>query len=111
MTTDDANPRFSNPTELAPVLGYTQAVEATGGRTTCVSAQVALDRKGEIVGEDDLEAQALRVFENLKAALGAAGAGFGEVVKLGYYLTDISRVGAVRAVRDGYVDRDNPPAR
>jgi len=36
------------------------------------------------------------VFENLKAALAAAGAGFGDVVKLGYYLTDISQIGAVR---------------
>lgn len=110
MTTDDANLRFSNPPDLAPAPGYTQVVEATAGRTIYVSGQVALDRNGQIVGEGDLEAQARQVFENLGAALGAAGASFGDVVKLGYYLTDISRVGAVRGVRDEYVDTDNPPA-
>jgi len=31
-------------------------------------------------------------------------------VKLGYYLTDISRIGAVRGIRDEYVDTENPPA-
>lgn len=85
-------------------------MEAIGGRTICVSVQGDLARHGEIVSEGDLDAQACQVFENLKAALGAAKAGFGEMVKLGYYLTDISRVGAVRAVRDKYVDTDNPPA-
>ena len=108
MTTNDTNLRFSNPPELAPAPGYTQVVEATGGRTIYVSVQVALDRHGEIVGEGDLEAR--QVFENLKAGLEAAGAGFGEVVKLGYYLTDISQIAVVRRVRDEYVDTDNPPA-
>lgn len=110
MTTDDRNLRFSNPPGLAPAPGYTQVVEATGGRTIYVSGQVALDRKGEIVGEGDLEAQARQVFENMKVALGAAGASFGDVVKLGYFLTDISRLGAVRGIRDEYVDTGNPPA-
>jgi enamine deaminase RidA (YjgF/YER057c/UK114 family) len=110
VSTDDTNLRFSNPPELAPAPGYTQVVEATGGRTIYVSGQVALDRSGEIVGEGDLEAQARQVFENLKVALGTARASFGDVVKLGYYLTDISRIGVVRGVRDEYVDTDNPPA-
>lgn len=110
MTTNDANVRFINPPELAPTPGYTHVVEATGGRTIYVSGQVALDRSGGVVGEGDLEAQARRVFENLNAALVAAGAGFGDVVKLGYYLTDISRIGEVRGVRDEYVDTGNPPA-
>jgi len=83
--------------------------QVTGGRTIHVSGQVALDRSGEVVGEGDLEAQARQVFENLKAALGATGAGFGDVVKLGFYLTDISRMGIVRGVRDEYVDTDRPP--
>jgi len=51
VTTDDTNLRFSNPPELAPAPGYTQVVEATGGRTIYVSGQVALDSSGEIVGE------------------------------------------------------------
>ena len=57
MTTDDANLHFLNPPELAPAPGYTHVVEATGGRTIYVSGQIALNRAGEVVGEDDLEAQ------------------------------------------------------
>ncbi len=110
MTTGDANVRFFSPPELPPTPGYSHVAQVTGGRTIHVSGQVALDRYGEVVGEGDLEAQARQVFENLKAALGAAGAGFGDVVKLGFYLTDISRMGVVRGVRDEYVDTDRPPA-
>jgi reactive intermediate/imine deaminase len=110
LTTDDTSARFLNPPELAPTPGYTHVVEVSGGRTIYVSGQVALDQTGELVGEGDLEAQARQVFENLKAALASAGAGFGDVVKLGYYLTDISQIGAVRGVRDEYVDTGNPPA-
>jgi reactive intermediate/imine deaminase len=110
LTTDDANVRFLNPPELAPAPGYTHVVEATGDRTIYVSGQIALDRSGEVVGEGDLEAQVRQVFENLKAALASTGAGFGDVVKLGYYLTDISQIAAVRGVCDEYVDTDNPPA-
>ncbi len=32
------------------------------------------------------------------------------MVKLGFFLTDISRMGVVRGVRDEYVDTDRPPA-
>lgn len=107
---DRGNLRFVNPPELAPPPGYTQVVEATGGRTVYVAGQVALDASGEVVGRGHLEAQARQVFENLKVALGAVGAGFGDVVKLNYYVTDISRVGEIRAVRDEYVDTERPPA-
>jgi reactive intermediate/imine deaminase len=110
LTADDTNVRFLNPPELAPAPGYTQVVEVTGGRTIYVSGQIAMDRSGEVVGEGDLKAQTRQVFENLKAALAAAEAGFGDVVKLSYYLTDISQIAAVRGVRDEYVDTGNPPA-
>lgn len=107
---DRGNLRFINPPELAPPPGYTQVVEATGRRTVYVAGQVALDASGEVVGRGDMEAQARQVFENLKVALEAVGAGFGDVVKLNYYVTDISRVGDIRAVRDEYVDTERPPA-
>jgi len=110
LTTDDTNVRLFSPPELPPTPGYSHVADVTGGRTIHVSGQVALDRSGGVVGEGDLETQARRVFENIEVALGAAGATFSDVVKLGFYLTDISRMGVVRAVRDEYVDTDRPPA-
>ncbi len=44
-------------------------------------------------------------------ALGAVGVGFGDVVKLTYYVADPSwEGGALRSVRDEYVDTEWPPA-
>jgi enamine deaminase RidA (YjgF/YER057c/UK114 family) len=110
MTGGEANLRFSNPPELATPPGYTHVVEATGGRTIYVAGQVARNRSGDVVGTGDMAAQTRQVFENLKVALESVGAGFGDVVKLNYYLTDISQIGVVREVRDEYLDAQRPPA-
>ena len=108
---DQGNLRFVNPSELAPPPGYTHVVEASGGRTVYLSGQVALDVSGEVMGIGDLRAQTRQVFENLEVALGAVGAGFKDVVKLTYYVADPSwEGGALRSVRDEYVDTERPPA-
>jgi enamine deaminase RidA (YjgF/YER057c/UK114 family) len=57
-----------------------------------------------------MRAQAQQTFENLKAALEASGANFGNVVKLNYYFSDIAQLGAVREVRDEFINTANPPA-
>ena len=53
---------------------------------------------------------AVQVFDNPRAVLAAGGAGFADVVKLGFYLRDFAELDAVREVRDQYVDTANPPA-
>jgi len=50
------------------------------------------------------------VFQNLTRALEAADAVWSDVVKLNYFLTDVSQITSVRAIRDEYVDTDRPPA-
>ena len=97
------------PPGLAPAPGYSHV--ATGsGRLVVVAGQVALDEQGNLVGAGDTARQAEQVFENIGRALGAAGAGFKDVVKLNYYLVEISTLPAVRLVRDRYVDTARPPA-
>ncbi len=90
-------------------LGMSQVVSASG-RLVFVSGQVALDSDGAIVGRDDFEAQAVQVFENLAVALAAAGAVFGDVVRLGSYLTDMSNLGVLRDVRLRYLSEPYPAA-
>ena len=102
--------RFINPPGLPKPAGYSHAVEATGGRTIYISGQVALDRNRALIGGNDLSLQARQVFANLRAALEAAGADFGHVVKLTYYLLDISQLQVVREVRDQFVNTHSPPA-
>ena len=100
---------FRAPDGLAPGPGYSHAVTGRG-RWVATAGQVALDDAGKLVGAGDLEAQARQVFANLDRALAAAGASFADVIKLNYYLTDITLLPAVRAVRDEYVDTARPPA-
>jgi len=101
---------FRNPKSLPPTKGYTHAVEVRNGRTIYVSGQVALNLQGELVGKGDLAAQTRQVFENIKAALEASDASFDDVVKLTFFLTDISQIQTVREIRDLYINTSNPPA-
>jgi reactive intermediate/imine deaminase len=93
----------TNPPALSTPTGYTHIVEVTGpNRTIYISGQIAYDKDGNVVGAGDMKAQAEQVFRNLEAALTAAGAKFSDVVKMNSYITDMSKVQAVRDVRAKY---------
>ena len=66
--------------------GYSQVVEARGGRTLYVAGQIAVDKEGKLVGPGDFRAQVKQVFENLKARLEEGGASkedpFGESISV-----------------------------
>ena len=102
--------RFLSPATLSPPFGYSHVVEVPAGTIVYISGQVPLDTNGQLVGEDDFEAQTRQVFENLTHALEAAGATWSDVVKLDYFLRDVTQIAAVRAIRDDYVDTEHPPA-
>jgi enamine deaminase RidA (YjgF/YER057c/UK114 family) len=101
---------FINPETMHRPTGYSHVVEVTAGRPVYIAGQVALDAAGALVGPGDIRAQARQVFENLRAALQAVGAGFDQVVKLNYYLVDASQLPVVREVRDEYVNPQRLPA-
>ena len=102
--------RYINPSTLARPLGYTHLVEAIGARTFYISGQVALDDSGNIVGQGDMRAQAQQVFENLHAALRSVGASFRDVVKVTYFVVDMTQMPVIREVRDQYVQPEFLPA-
>jgi enamine deaminase RidA (YjgF/YER057c/UK114 family) len=102
-----------NPPGLSTPTGYTHVVVASGGRTVYVSGQVALNERGEVVGEGDLEAQLRQVYENLKAALAAAGAGFEHVVKQTTFVVNFDAARdrpVIGRVRSQYLPASDPPA-
>src|SRR5712671_1062523 len=104
-----AQVKRTNPPSLAAPTGYTHIVEVTGPvRTIYISGQIAFDKDGKIVGAGDMKAQAEQVFKNLQAALTAAGATFADVVKMNSYITDMSKVQAVRDVRAKYFGDATP---
>jgi 2-iminobutanoate/2-iminopropanoate deaminase len=105
-----AQVKRTNPPALSTPTGYTHIVEVTGpNRTIYISGQIAFDKDGKVVGAGDMKAQAEQVFRNLQAALEAAGAKFSDVVKMNSYITDMSKVQAVRDVRAKYFT-DTAPA-
>jgi 2-iminobutanoate/2-iminopropanoate deaminase len=97
-----------NPAGLSTPTGYSHVVSARGGRTIYIAGQVALDAKGQLVGENDLAAQTRQVFANLETALKAAGAGFGDVVKLNTYMRDAAQVQVIRDIRAKYFTKELP---
>ncbi|MGH8282275.1 MAG: RidA family protein [Gammaproteobacteria bacterium] len=95
-------------TDLAPkAIGpYSQAVRA--GSSVYLSGQIALDLgSGELVA-GGIEAQAKRVFENLKAVAEASGKGLDAVVKVNIYLTDLSHFAKVNEIMAGYFHEPYP---
>jgi enamine deaminase RidA (YjgF/YER057c/UK114 family) len=96
---------------MPPVKGYTHVVEVPAGhRLVFLSGQVPLDSTGALRGGSGFRAQAIQVFENLRAGLAAAGARFEDVVKLTFYVRDVRHLPALREVRDRYVNTAAPPA-
>lgn len=102
--------RRVNPDTIHKPIGYSHLIEVTGGRLIFTSGQVAVDPAGNIVGEGDMAAQVTQVFENLRSALTAVGADFSHVVKFTYFITDPSQIGAVREIRNRYINPESPPA-
>ena len=100
---------YVRPDGLPPVIGYSHAV-AFGGPLIVVSGQVPVDANGRLVGKDDPAEQTRQVFENLSAALAAAGATMDHVVKLTVFLTDLADLAEFRRIRDEYISSETPPA-
>ena len=68
---------------------YSHVVAVEGRRMIFISGQVARDRQGNVVGKGDMRAQIRQVGENVKAAVEAAGATLGDLVKTNTYVTDM----------------------
>ncbi len=98
-----------NPKTIHHPNGYSHVAEISRGKLVFISGQVALDSQGNLVGKDDYAAQTRQVFENLKAAVEAAGGTLKDIVKLNYYCVDLSRLPEIRAVRDSFLDKERLP--
>ena len=73
------------------------------GNTVYLSGQIALDpASGQLINASFHE-ESRRVFRNLEAVLAAAGASFGDVVRMTVYLTDLSNFSFVNAVMSEFL--------
>ena len=100
--------QFKNPTPA----GYSQSVEIDLGqaRMLLLSGQVPLDAQGNTVGKGDLAKQLEQTFRNIQTLVEQAGGSMRDVVKLNYYLRDMSQIQVVRDVRNRFINTQSPPA-
>ncbi|HET6944782.1 MAG TPA: RidA family protein [Gaiellaceae bacterium] len=92
---------------LAPPFShYTDAVRVDD--LLFVSGCIAVDAEGNLVGGEDVVAQARQVFANLGAVLAAAGATFADVAKVTVFLVDIDDRVRINPVREEFFGETRP---
>jgi enamine deaminase RidA (YjgF/YER057c/UK114 family) len=102
--------RRINPPELGTPPGYSQVVDVHATRMIFIAGQTALDRDGELVGQNDFAAQADQVFRNLSTALRSVGCTASDLVKLTVFLRDMSHLPTYREARNRFFATVTPPA-
>lgn len=95
-------------TDKAPqAIGtYSQAVKV--GKTVYLSGQIPLDPVSMQLVTDSMEAQIVRVFDNLQAVCVAAGGSLQDLAKLNIFLTDLSHFALVNEVMSRYFKQPYP---
>lgn len=79
--------RIVNPDNLGKPLGqYSQITRVKASELVFIAGQLASDLNGNVVGEGDFDAQCVRVFGNIGAALESVGASWRNVVQFTTYL-------------------------
>lgn len=94
------------PEGLNAPAAYTQVVRV--GNTIYLAGQTATDSSGNIVGVGDIEAQANKVYENIRTGLASVGADFSHIVKTTTYLTRPEDVEGYRNARVRHISSDLP---
>jgi len=95
-------------TDKAPqAIGtYSQAIKV--GNTVYLSGQIPLIPETMEMVDGDMEAQVVRVFENLTAVAEAAGGELKDIAKLNIFLTDLGHFPLVNEVMARYFTQPYP---
>jgi reactive intermediate/imine deaminase len=96
---------ISTPNAPAAIGTYSQAVRVEN--TIYLSGQIGLDPATMQMAEG-IDAQIVRVFENLKAVAAAAGTTLDAAVKVNVYLTDLANFARVNETMARYFNQPYP---
>jgi 2-iminobutanoate/2-iminopropanoate deaminase len=89
-----------------PVSHYADAVRF--GDLVYLSGIVAMDERGNVVGEGDPVAQAEKIFENMRLVLDAVGATPADVLKVTVFMRDVADRPRINPVRQRFFGRHRP---
>ena len=95
-----------HPERVHRVDVHHQVAVAQGSRTVYLAGQVSWDTEGNLVGRDDVAAQAEKCYLNIAAALDAVGATVADLAKVTVYVVDLDEAKAGQFV----VGRDRAAA-
>lgn len=96
---------ISTPAAPAAIGTYSQAVRT--GDTVYLSGQIGLD-PATMQMVEGIDAQIVRVFENLQAVAAAAGTTLDAAVKVNIYLTDLANFARVNETMARYFNQPYP---
>ncbi len=82
--------------------GFTHVVTSAPGKMIFISGVGGTGIDGRL--PTDFAAQARNTLENIKRCLALAGADFKDVVKINYYIKDMSNMADLRQIRAQYLD-------
>ena len=68
---------------------YSQVVKSAGATTVHVAGTVPFDEDANVVGIDDMKVQVLKILDNIRISLEAAGATPADVVRINVYALDV----------------------
>lgn len=88
--------------------GYSRAVKV--GNQVFVAGTTAVDEAGEVVGPDDVYAQADFIYKKIEKALHQAGATMANVVRIRTFITDMSRYPQVLKAQGEVFENIRPAA-
>ncbi len=89
-----------------PISHYTDAVRF--GDLLFISGVGPIDENMEVVGGEDVAAQTRCIFQNMEKVLRAVGLGFGDILKVTVYLTDVRDRTRINPVREEYFGEHRP---
>lgn len=90
---------FNAPGVVKPFGIFSSAAWQPSGRVLHISGQVAQDADGTIAHEGDMIGQTRRVLENIRGVLASVGGTMADIQKVTIYVTDLSRLMDIHAVR------------
>jgi reactive intermediate/imine deaminase len=96
---------IATPSAPAAIGTYSQAVRV--GNTVYMSGQIGLDPLSMVLAAG-FEAQAIQVFENLKAVAEAAGGSLADAAKINLYLTDLGNFAKLNEIMARYCPEPFP---
>ncbi|TKK71945.1 RidA family protein [Ilyomonas limi] len=99
---------ISSGTKWETLYGYSRAVKV--GNVIAVSGTTAVDEASNIVGENDLYAQTVFIYQKIEKALQQAGATLNDIVRLRIFITDMSRYEEVLKAQGEFFANIRPAA-